>query len=469
MSLSHRALALAATSEDLGWLKEHMEALSVFNIEIIFGTDLSRLELLDSNVVILDSSIGLDGIHTFLADAHFSNPHLPIVVSVAESQMAEMDHLIRYGAQDFILKDVDKPAAIRRSIVNAIDRAAALKVSAQAEAQIRTLVESLSDGILIVDSAGIVLYGNPIIEELLGRPLDQLYGLQTPFQVTGQAYENLFWERANQPPITLSVHSSSIRWDGLDAVLLTFRDVTIEQASYEMLKLAKKTAEKAGAMKSTFLAHMSHELRLPLASIIGFAQLIEEGETNKDFKEFAHLIEESGHRLLETINSVLEAARLEQHTLLPTISNIDLATMIPSVIKRLQPLVRQPSVAISSFGPPSLPVLGDRNFTERILTNLIGNAAKFTTEGRIHVSWEKSETEAIVKVIDTGIGIDSAFLSEAFEPFTQESSGSGRNYEGTGLGLAISKKLVETMNGSISVQSKKNEGATFIFTLPLAP
>lgn len=469
MSLSHRALALAATSEDLGWLEEHMGALSVLNIDFVLSCDLSRPEILDSNIVILDSSIGLDGIHTFLADAHFSNPHLPIVVSVSESQMVEMDHLIRYGAQDFLLKDVDKPAAIRRSIVNAIDRAAALKVSSQAEAQIRTLVESLSDGILIVDSGGIVLYGNPIIEELLGRPLDQLYGLKTPFQVSGKAYENLFWERRNQPPITLSVQTASIRWDGLDAVLLTFRDVTAEQASYEMLKLAKKTAEKAGTMKSTFLAHMSHELRLPLASIIGFAQLIKEGETNPDFKEFALLIEESGHRLLETINAVLEAARLEQHTLLPTIGNVDLGTLIPSVIKRLQPLVRQAGVTISSSGPPSLSVKGDRNFIERILTNLIGNAAKFTTEGRIQVNWERSEMAATVKVIDTGIGIDPSFLSEAFQPFTQESSGSGRIYEGSGLGLAISKKLVETMNGSISVQSKKNEGTTFIFTLPLAP
>ncbi len=468
MSLSLRLLVISASANDVDWLRAHAEALTALNFSFEYATEISIPPNHAFNILILDSSVGLEAIHSILADSLLCTPQIPVILGVLESQLVEMEHLIRYGAQDFILKNVDTPPAIRRCVVNAIDRSAVLWESANAESQIRTLVESLSDGILIVDSSGVVLYGNPIIEELLGKRLDQLFGLQTPFQLSGSEFENLFWERPTGPPVTLSVHASPLRWDGVEAHLLTFRDVTSEQASYEMLKLAKKTAEKVGAMKSTFLAHMSHELRLPLASIIGFAQLIEEGETNPDFKEFAFLIEESGQRLLDTINSVLEAARLEQHTLLPIIERLDLGRIAPSVVKRLQPLVRQPHVVITSEGPSTLSVLGDRNFVERILTNLIGNATKFTSEGHIHVSWEKAGNEAVIKVRDTGIGIASSFISEAFEPFSQESSGSVRTHEGTGLGLAISKKLVETMNGHISVQSIKNEGATFTFTLPLA-
>jgi nitrogen-specific signal transduction histidine kinase len=468
MSFDLRVLAISVVKQNMDWLFEHEDALAALHVSIDFSANLSLQDASGCTIILLDSSVGLDSIHTLLADSLLLTPAIPVLLGVFESELTELEHLLRYGAQDFVLKNVDTPATIRRCIVNAIDRSAVLRASEIAEAQIRTLVESLSDGILILDKRCFVLYGNPMVEQLLGQPLGELFGLQTPFQLTGKEHEYLFWQRPTGPPVTLSVHACPMTWDGLDAHLLTLRDVTSEQASYEMLKLAKKTAEKAGAMKSTFLAHMSHELRLPLASIIGFAQLLEEGVTDPDFKEFASLIEESGQRLLETINSVLEAARLEQHTLIPSIFRIDAAGLIPSVIKRLQPLVRQSGVVISFDGPPSLNVKCDRNFLERVLTNLVGNAAKFTNEGRIHISWEASDTEAIINVVDTGIGIEPTFLKEAFEPFSQESSGSIRTHEGTDLGLSISKKLVESMGGTISVQSVKNEGTTFTFTLPLA-
>ena len=462
-------LVISNSADQFQWLRLHEAALASLNISLQFTTSFNVDGLDGIHAIIVDESIGADPIHALLAEVMLLNRALPVVMAVHEHQLAENEYMIRYGAQDFILKNIDSPATIRRSMINALDRSAVLRATEEAESQIRALIESLADGILIVDASGMVLYANPMTEELLGKELDELFGLQTPFQLGGSEHEYLFWERPNRPPVTISIQLSPIRWDGRNASLFLMRDVTSEQASFDLLKAARKSAEKAAAMKSTFLAHMSHELRLPLASIIGFAELIEEGDTNPDFKEFASLIHESGQRLLDTINAVLEATRLDQHTLLPAFTTVNLAPAIESVVKRMQPLVKGGDVILSATTGPQLKVKADAAFLERILNNLIGNATKFTQKGTITVSWEEEGENAVVHIADTGIGIASSFLRTAFDEFTQESSGPTRSHDGSGLGLSIVKKLLEMMDGSISVSSIKDKGSTFTFRLPLVP
>ena len=389
-------LVVSNSADQVQWLRHHETALKSLNISFQFTTQFFPDNLEDIQGIIVDESIGTDSIHALLAEVMLLNRSLPVVIAVHEHQLAKNEYMIRYGAQDFILKNIDSPATIRRIMINALDRSAVLRATEEAESQTRSLIESLADGILIVDSTGVVLYANLMTEELLGKELDELFGLQTPFQLGGSELEYLFWERPNRPPVTLSIQMSPIRWDGRSASLFLMRDVTSEQASFDLLKAARKSAEKAAAMKSTFLAHMSHELRLPLASIIGFAELIEEGETNPDFKEFASHIHESGQRLLETINAVLEATRLDQHTLLPSFTTVDLASVIQSVVKRLQPLVSGPEVVLSATAGPHLKVRADAAFLERVLNNLIGNATKFTPQGSITVSWEEDEGDLII-------------------------------------------------------------------------
>jgi signal transduction histidine kinase len=177
----------------------------------------------------------------------------------------------------------------------------------------------------------------------------------------------------------------------------------------------------------------------------------------------------SGQRLLDTINAVLEATRLDQHTLLPAFTTVNLAPAIESVVKRMQPLVKGGDVILSATTGPQLKVKADAAFLERILNNLIGNATKFTQKGTITVSWEEEGENAVVHIADTGIGIASSFLRTAFDEFTQESSGPTRSHDGSGLGLSIVKKLLEMMDGSISVSSIKDKGSTFTFRLPLVP
>lgn len=469
MSFTIRVLGMAADQSDFDWLVALSDSLENYHISVDLTRDTDLKKVKGYHVLLLDASLGIEQILSILTDGLFLDPGIPVLVSVLESDLTAFEHTIRYGAQDFILKDFDTPASIRRCVVNALDRYSILRATEESESQIRSLVEGLSDGILVLDKTGVVLYANESIEYLLGRSITQLYGMKTPFELPEHEQKYITWERPNSPPVTLSVQLSQVRWDGLDSRMLILRDVTAEQASYELLRSARKSAEKVGAMKAAFLANMSHELRMPLASIIGFAQLIEEGETNPDFKEFATLIQESGNRLLDTINSVLEATRLDQHSLDSHPVNLDLAASVHSTVKRLQPLVAQPDVVLTAEGPSGITILADPAFLERILNNLIGNAAKFTSKGHIRVSWEVAEDQAIIRVNDSGVGISPEFLNDAFLAFTQESSGSTRQFGGTGLGLSISKQLVELMGGTISVTSEKGSGSTFTFTLPLAP
>ena len=221
-------------------------------------------------------------------------------------------------------------------------------------------------------------------------------------------------------------------------------------------------------MKSNFLANMSHELRMPLASIIGFAQLIGEGTENPDFQEFAEAIEDSGNRLLTTINAVLEATRLEKQHIDPFIQPVRLDAGVEEVVANLQPLVGTDRVTLAFQGSGSPVVHADEDFVVRILNNLIGNAAKITDEGSITVSWQEDGEFVRVDVADTGRGISPDFLPFLFDEFSQESIGASRSHEGTGLGLTIVKGLVDLLDGRIEVESTVGEGSVFRVYIPRA-
>jgi signal transduction histidine kinase len=468
MNVETRVLAVASTLDDLKWLSRYELSLQESGIALMCSDAQSVPSDCDPQVIVLDETLGQHFILNYLVNLSTISPSISILLAVGDANIKAFAPLIRHGAQDILLKDTDTSAAVQRSVACALNRVSVLSATERSEGQLRLLMEALSDGLIVLDESNVVLYVNTMTEHLLGLPIQDLIGTKCPIAISGSGPEFVTWQQPDEEARTLSVQVSPILWEHHDANILLLRDVTEEQASYEWLMSARKAAEEAGKMKSAFLANMSHELRIPLASIIGFAQLIEEGEVKPEHREFAQIIQQSGHRLLDTINAVLEAARLEQHQIIPVPERLDLSAIISDAAKRLQPLVRQPDVSLTLSGPESLFVRADLGFTERILYNLIGNAAKFTSSGRIDITWEADADQAVVHITDTGIGINDSFLKSAFEPFTQESSGPGRTHDGSGLGLSIVKNLVENMGGTISVQSVKNEGSTFTFTLPLA-
>ncbi len=240
-----------------------------------------------------------------------------------------------------------------------------------------------------------------------------------------------------------------------------------ERRSYEAeLINAKERAEELVRLKSAFLTNMSHEIRTPLTGIIGFAQILNE-EIGEQHSEFVQLIENSGRRLLDTINSVLDLARLESQKMRTEKVRTDLVDEVTKTVKLIEPLAMKKNLKlVSQAHVKEAFALVDPAGLGRIITNLVGNAIKFTEEGGVRVDIAKKGGRILIRVRDTGIGIAKEFLPRLFDEFQQESSGAARSHEGSGMGLSITRKLVELMGGTITVKSKKGVGSAFIVAFP---
>jgi signal transduction histidine kinase len=470
MSTPLRILGIAAQPDQLAWLWSKMASLGGAGDELarVVRPDGLPDELTDYDAVILDDSIGLESALSITMEVIQQTTPIPVLIVIESADIAHWERLLRTGAQDLIFKDTDSPAEIRRRISRSMSQANVLQATQEAEVRLRTIIENIDDGVLILDLQNAIMFANPATEFLIDRPLDELFGLKVPFEVPDGGEDTVTIRHASGVDRTLHLKIYPVIWEGLEAHLITLHDVTEEQETRNQLRLARKSAEEAASMKSTFLANMSHELRMPLASIIGFAQLIGEGTEEPDFKEFAEAIEFSGNRLLTTINAVLEATRLEKHHIDPLLQSVKVDAVVEEVVASLQPLIQTDSVKLKCHGEGSPAAKADEDFLVRILNNLIGNAAKFTSEGSITVTWKEEDGFVHIDVKDTGIGISPEFLPELFNEFTQESTGAGRTHEGTGLGLTIVKGLVDLLEGRIEVKSTLGEGSCFSVYIPLA-
>ncbi len=244
-------------------------------------------------------------------------------------------------------------------------------------------------------------------------------------------------------------------------------DITIRRHMEEELIAEREKAVQAARFMNEFLANMSHEIRTPLAGVIGFAEVLEE-ELPDEHREIAQLIASGGNRLLHTLNSVLDFAKLKAHNHKLMQTPINIVERVRKHSKLLSVLARQQGLTLSFTSERDVVLsLLDPSSLDRILDNLIGNAIKYTHEGAIDVSVHVDEEEAKIRIKDTGIGIKEDFLDEIYEPFRQEYMGDDRPYEGVGLGLTITKRLVNLMNGEIDVESTYGEGSCFTVRFPL--
>jgi len=266
-------------------------------------------------------------------------------------------------------------------------------------------------------------------------------------------------------------------------ILSTYAALVLDRIAYEgELVSAKEEAERLNRMKSAFLANMSHEIRTPLTSIIGFAEvigdeatsLLEHSDSPPDaattLDQFADLIEESGHRLLETLDTVLNLSRLEAGEMELDCSPLDLVDEVTEAADLFGPQALTEGIDLqveTSEGP--LWACVDEGGLRIALQNLISNALKYTEEGgTVRVRAGREAGDVILEVEDTGVGMDPDHVPELFEPFRQESEGPGRTYEGTGLGLAVTKQAIEQMGGTIAVETAKGDGSCFTVRFPAA-
>ena len=244
------------------------------------------------------------------------------------------------------------------------------------------------------------------------------------------------------------------------------KELTLQyQAMSQELLKAKEKAEEMNRLKDSFLANMSHEIRTPINGILGITQIIEEETTDNATKEYTALLKKSGTRLLHTITSILEMAKLEAEKPVIQLSPVPLDPVLQEILINMQAQAKgQGNKLVYEPQQPGLMCLGDELLVRQILHHIIENANKFTEKGTITIAAETFQEDPkylTIKVKDTGIGISEAFITQLFQPFVQESSGQSRQFEGIGLGLFIAKKYAEMLGGNILVKSKKGEGSSF--------
>lgn len=253
---------------------------------------------------------------------------------------------------------------------------------------------------------------------------------------------------------------------------------TLEQLEIQNIELdiAKKRAQEAARVKSEFLANMSHELRTPLNGVIGFTRQMLKTQLTHSQKDYLHTIEKSANNLLTIINDILDFSKLEADKLTLEHIPFTLREALEEVVILQATSAHEKGLEITLTIDPKVPIgfVGDPLRIQQILTNLVGNAIKFTERGNIDISVElrtqlASKVELQFTVRDTGIGISDRQKSQLFQAFRQADASISRRYGGTGLGLVITQKLVKQMDGEISLTSRLHQGSTFWFILPLTP
>ncbi len=237
------------------------------------------------------------------------------------------------------------------------------------------------------------------------------------------------------------------------------------------LDLSRKDALEKNRIKSEFIANMSHEIRTPMNGVIGFTNLLLETHLTPPQKEYLHTIKKSANNLLEIINDILDFSKIEAGKLQLDNIPMDIRECVEDVLTMLAPTAHPKRIELSPliYSDVPLKVIGDPLRLKQIITNLVGNAIKFTNEGSVTVtvSRQVSDDDHIrlkVEVTDTGIGLSEKEQNNLFNAFRQADPSTARKYGGTGLGLVICEKLVQQMGGKVGIESQEGAGSTFWFT-----
>ncbi len=301
---------------------------------------------------------------------------------------------------------------------------------------------------------------------------DDLRSVLNNPRAMAEGYETVH-RRRDGSRFTIDVAMRQALIGGREIVFIVARNISVRREAEARLRAALLQANEASRLKSEFVATISHEIRTPMNAILGMTELLLDSSLDREQHEFITTVRSSGQALLRIIDDVLDFSKMEAGKLAVEVRAFNVTTCIESVAQLLAPQAQRKGLVFTTFVPPELPplVLGDELRIRQILTNLVGNATKFTAEGSVSIAAsilaQTPTTVAIrFEVVDTGIGLEPDAVERLFTAFAQADGSITRRYGGTGLGLTISKGLVELMGGTIGVTSAPHAGSTFWFELP---
>ncbi len=384
-------------------------------------------------------------------------------------------------------------ASISDTIALGIERKQSESALKNSEIKVRTIVESAVNGMITIDAQGIVELFNPAAEKIFGYAANEVTGqnvkmlMPEPYHSEHDGYlgnyhrtgiakiigtgREVVGQRKNGStfPMDLAVSEMQLGHEKMFVGLVM--NITERKQTAESLRLAKEEAEAASKAKSEFLASMSHEIRTPMNAIIGMADLLHETDLNSEQKEYVSTFSNAGENLLIIIDDILDISKIEAGQMTLEKSDFDLRETMDNTASLSAIRIHKKGLELNVSLPLEIPVnlVGDSTRLRQVITNLLGNAVKFTESGEINLSVELKnstgqEVELLFSVRDTGIGIPENKQESIFGSFSQADSSTTRKYGGTGLGLTISRKIVEMMDGRIRVKSEEGKGSTFLFT-----
>ncbi|MEK7990072.1 MAG: PAS domain S-box protein [Thiotrichaceae bacterium] len=356
----------------------------------------------------------------------------------------------------------------------------------------RTVIQNALDGFCLLDINLKIQEVNPALCQLIGYEEEDLlaislFNLIVPnkkqpeivwlelLKQQGQVTFDIQLQHFNHNHIDTEITANLVNFQNQELIFMFLRDISLRKETEAALIRAKNSAERANNSKSEFLATMSHEVRTPMNGVMGIAELLLDTKLNAQQRHYVNLIHNSGEGLLTVINDVLDFAKIEAGKLRLELIEFDLSNLLEEIIDLFSPPANQKGLELACRFPPLLPnlVIGDPGRLRQIISNLLGNAIKFTDQGEMVLSVTIiAETEhdlrLHIEVRDTGIGISIDDKTRLFQPFCQLDSSTTRQHGGTGLGLMICQRLIEIMQGKIGVDSNPSKGSNFWFEIGLS-
>jgi PAS domain S-box-containing protein len=481
------AMELKSRLYDLGY--------SVCGIVASGEEAISRTIMQKPDIILMDINIkgAFDGIKT--AEIIKADHDIPIIFITAFVDPKTLQRAKITEPYGYIIKPFEE-RELHTAIEIALYKHNMEKKLRNSERRLSITLKSIGDGVIATNKEGIISYINPAAENLIccshdeaiGKNIIEILHIQNEDIgiKTNTAIKELIQDGAtnNFPDIMIIVRKdgkemiiesnvASIKDDkkNIEGLVLSFRDITERKKMEEKLNIALEKSEEANRLKSVFLSNMSHELRTPMSGILSFAQILKEELNDQQYKEMADMMFASGKRLLSTLDAILEFSKLESGKMESVLKEINITDLTEDLLGKFAKLIQEKGLNLSLEVKDKKPMaLTDEKLLRQALENIIGNAIKFTKTGKITLDVNKivlyDKEWVTIGIADTGIGIADEKLSIIFEEFRQASEGVARNYEGNGLGLAISKKIVELMQGYITVESQNGRGSKFIVHLP---
>ena len=469
-----RILLIEDNDDDALLIREAIGTVRGVQVDLKHADTLSAgldvLERKDTDVVLLDLSLpDSQGLGT-VAKVREQAAEVPIVVLTGFDDDTLGTKAVQEGAQDYLVKRrVDGDTLIRASRY-AIERQQLRKVMARqtlelkaSETRFRNIIDTNADGVLIIDRHGYVRFANPAAETLFKRSKDDL--VDQPFEfalVTGEVGE-LEIVQGDDETTVAEMRVVETQWEGEVVRLASLRDITER-------KQIENGLWKLDSMKSKFIDSISHELRTPIHSIMGFSSLMMDGKVtdSETQRNFLTRINKLSQKLAMLIDDLLDASRIETGEFGIRKRSLSVQRVIGDVVDELFGLALKKGMAIVKDMPQQLPEIeADEERLKQVMVNLIGNAIKFGEIGsEVIVSAEIGNRELLVRVADQGIGISKDDIPHLFDRFYRGDNLETHGMEGTGIGLHISRQIVEAHDGKIWVNSQPGEGSTFSFALP---